>query len=100
MRRSLAVLLSGGLLLLGSFVVTGGASAATIAAATTCSNGVDNTGGLGLICEITVVNRIPSGGGSVALTGTATVTVRECHGAAGAPPASTRGPRNSSPPER
>jgi hypothetical protein len=64
-----------------------GASAATIAAATTCSNDVDNTGGLGLICEITVVNRITSGGGSVALTGTATVTVRECHGAAGAPQA-------------
>src|SRR5450759_616153 len=87
MRRSLAVLLSGGLLLLGSFAVTSGASAATIAAATTCSNGIDNTGGLGLICEITVVNRITSAAGTAPLTGTATVTVRECHGAAGAPQA-------------
>ena len=57
------------------------ASAATIAATTTCSNGVDNTGGLGLICEVTVQNTITAGGGS------ATVTVRECHGAAGDPQA-------------
>lgn len=82
MPRSLAVLLSCGLLLLGSLAFVGGASAATIAATTTCSNNVDNTGGLGLICEVTIVNTITAIGGS------ATVTVRECHGAAGDPEAS------------
>jgi hypothetical protein len=56
-------------------------AATTVAATTTCSNGVDNTGGLGLICQVTVVNTIAASGGS------ATVTVRECHGAAGAPTA-------------
>jgi hypothetical protein len=69
-------LVAGGLLATAS--VTG---AATIAPTTTCSNGVDNTGGLGLICQVTVVNTItPSGGSS-------RTTVRECHGAAGAPTA-------------
>ncbi len=58
------------------------AGAATVAPNTQCSNGLDNTGGLGLICEVTVVNQI------TATTGTATVTIRECHGAAGAPTAS------------
>jgi hypothetical protein len=81
MRRSLAILLTGGLLLVGSLALASGATAATIAATTTCSNGVDNTGGLGLICEVTVANRITASGGS------ATVTVRECHGAAGDPTA-------------
>lgn len=55
--------------------------AATIAPTTTCSNGVDNTPGLGLICEVSVVNTITASGGS------ASVTVRECHGAAGDPEA-------------
>jgi hypothetical protein len=54
---------------------------ATIAATTTCSNGVDDTPGLGLICQITIVNTITGTGGS------ATVTVKECHGASGAPTA-------------
>jgi len=57
------------------------AAATTIAPTTTCSNGVDNSGGLGLICQVTVVNTITITGGS------ATVTVHECHGAAGAPSA-------------
>ena len=70
-----------GLLLISSMVLATGAFAATIAKTTTCSNGVDNTGGLGLICEVTVVNRITAHGGS------ARVTVRECHGAAGDPEA-------------
>lgn len=56
--------------------------AATIAPTTTCSNGVDNTPGLGIICEVTVANTITASGGS------ASVTVRECHGAAGDPEAS------------
>ena len=82
MRRSIAAVLTGGLLLLGSLGIAGGAAAATtIAPTTTCSNGVDNTGGLGLICEVTVFNSITATGG------TATVTVRECHGAAGVPEA-------------
>ena len=65
-----------------SLVGTLPAAAATAAATTTCSNGVDNTGGLGLICEVTVVNTITASSGS------ATVKIRECHGAAGAPTAS------------
>ena len=56
-------------------------SAAIIAATTSCSNGVDNSGGLGLICQVTIVNNITGAGGS------ATVTVHECHGAAGDPTA-------------
>jgi hypothetical protein len=64
-----------------SLVAPSPASAAVIAPTTTCGNGQDNTPGLGLICRVTVVNTItPSGG-------TATVTVRECHGAAGDPQA-------------
>jgi hypothetical protein len=58
------------------------AAAHTIAATTTCSNGVDDTPGLGLICQVTVVNTITGSGGS------AKVTVHECHGAAGSPTAS------------
>jgi hypothetical protein len=81
MRRSLAIIISGGLLLLGSLTFASGAAAATIASTTTCSNGVDNTGGLGLICQVTIVNTITASGGS------ARVTVRECHGAAGTPEA-------------
>ena len=85
MRRSLAILLTGGFLLLASFSLAGGVSAATkVASTTTCSNGVPNTAGLGLICQVTVINRITSHGG------TATVVVRECHGAAGAPTAACK----------
>src|SRR5450759_1711416 len=84
MRRFLAILSSGGLLLLGPLALAGGASAATtIAPTTTCSNGVPNTAGLGLICEVTIVNTITASGGS------ATVTVRECQGAAGPPATQT-----------
>src|SRR5665647_2842147 len=79
MRRSLAILFSGGLLLLGTLALAGGASAATTIAPTTkCGNGVGG-GGQGLICEVTIVNQITASGGS------ATVTVRECQGAAGPP---------------
>ena len=81
MRRSLGILLTCALLIFGSSVLATSASAATIAPTTTCSNGVDNTPGLGLICEVTVVNTITASGGS------AEVTVRECHGAAGDPEA-------------
>jgi hypothetical protein len=83
--RALTVLVRGmftlALLAAASVITTAPASAATIAPTTTCSNGVDNTGGLGLICEVTVVNTITPVGGS------AMVTVRECHGAAGDPEA-------------
>lgn len=81
MRRSLAVLLTVGLLLFASLGLASGAAAATIAPTTTCSNNVDTTPGLGLICEVTIINTITPAGG------TATVTVRECHGAAGDPTA-------------
>jgi hypothetical protein len=81
LRRSFAVLLTSALLLFASLALATGVTAATIAPTTTCSNGVDNTPGLGLICEVTVVNTITPSGGS------ATVTVRECHGAAGDPEA-------------
>ncbi len=82
MRRPLRVLVS----LLTAVTLLGGSlavvsAATTVAPTTTCGNGLDNTGGLGQICEVTVVNTITSGGGS------ATVTVRECHGAAGDPAA-------------
>jgi len=87
MRRPLIVLLpsmfAAALFATTSFIGASPASAATaIAPTTTCSNGVDNTPGLGLICEVVVVNTITPTGGW------ATVTVRECHGAAGAPTAS------------
>ena len=77
-----ATLFTLALLTSASLVAPAPASAAVIAATTTCGNGQDNTPGLGLICRVTVVNTItPSGG-------TATVTVRECHGSAGDPRAS------------
>jgi len=81
MPRSLAILLSCAVLLLASLATAVGATAATIAPTTTCSNNVDTTPGLGLICEVTVINTITDVGG------TAEVTVRECHGAAGDPEA-------------
>ncbi|MEJ7748034.1 MAG: hypothetical protein WKF56_01955, partial [Candidatus Limnocylindrales bacterium] len=85
MRHPLKSLLPGlfalAVLTAGSLLTTPPVAAATIAATTTCSNGVDNTPGLGLICEVTIVNTITQAGGS------ATVTVRECHGAAGDPEA-------------
>ena len=80
--RSLAISLTAAALLLGLLSITGSVSAATnVAPITTCANGMDNTGGLGMICQVTVVNTItPTGGRS-------TTTVRECHGAAGDPTA-------------
>ena len=80
--RSLAISLTAAALLLGSLSIAGSVSAATnIAPTTTCANGMDNTGGLGLICEVTVVNTITATGGR------SKTTVRECHGAAGDPTA-------------
>lgn len=76
MRRSLVILLTGTLLLIGSLAFATGATAATFGAITECSNGVDNTGGLGLICEVTITNTFTVNGGR------AKVTIRECHGAA------------------
>jgi hypothetical protein len=81
MRRRVAILLTAGFLVVSTLALAGGTTGATLAPTTTCSNGVDNTGGLGLICEVTVINTITAGGG------TAVVTVRECHGAAGNPSA-------------
>ncbi len=84
MRRSLVILITSGLLLLGSLAFATGASAATIGSTTSCSNGSPDTAGLGLICRVWIVNRITGSGGS------ATVRVRECHGAAGAPTAACK----------
>jgi hypothetical protein len=81
MPRLFATLAAAGLLLVGSLGLAGGAVAATAASTTTCSNGVDDTPGLGLICEVTIVNRITGS------SGTSKVTIRECHGAAGDPTA-------------
>lgn len=85
MRRLLSLFstgLFGAALLIGVTLTSAPpATAATIAATTACSNGVDNTPGLGVICEVTIANAI------TALGGSATVTVRECHGAAGDPEA-------------
>ncbi len=81
--RSLAISLTAAALLLGSLSIAGSVSAATkVAPTTTCANGMDNTGGLGLICQVTIVNTITANGGS------SKTTVRECHGAAGDPTAS------------
>jgi hypothetical protein len=89
MRRPLSFLVSGlfafGLLTATSLGTSGTASAATkVAATTTCSNGVDNSGGLGLICQVSIINTITKAGGS------SRTTVRECHGAAGDPQASCK----------
>ncbi|MDQ2964825.1 MAG: hypothetical protein M3R57_03145 [Chloroflexota bacterium] len=83
MRRSICFLVSG----LFAFALLGAGPLATvppvaavtiIAPTTTCGNGLRNTAGQGLICQTTIINTITSAGGS------ATVTVRECHGAADA----------------
>ena len=84
LRRTLSFLFTGliavVLLTAASLTSNSPASAATtIAPTTTCANGVDNSGGLGMICRVTIINTITASGSS------ATVTVRECHGAAGDP---------------
>ena len=84
MRRPLSVLLATLFLLAGSLVLTSTASAATLGATTTCSNSVDDTPGLGLICQTTILNTITATGGW------AQVIVRECNGAAGDPQAACR----------
>jgi hypothetical protein len=81
MRRPLAILLTGALLLIGSLAFATGATAATFGPTTECSNSIDNTPGLGLICEITITNTFTVNGGR------SKVTIRECHGAAGDPTA-------------
>jgi hypothetical protein len=83
LRHKLSCLLAGlfslALLATTQFAAITPVAAATLAATTTCSNGVNNAGGQGLICQVTIENTITAIGGS------ATVTVRECHGAAGDP---------------
>ena len=77
MRRSLGITRCLEVPPLASLSLAGGVAATTtIATTTTCSNGLPNTPGLGVLCEVTVVNRITAHGG------TAQVTVRECHGGA------------------
>lgn len=90
MRRSLAILLTGALLLIGSLAFATGATAATFGSTTECSNGVDNAGGQGLICEITITNTFTVNGGR------SKVTIRECHGAANTETGCTTTTRNLS----
>jgi hypothetical protein len=82
-RRSFTLLLRGlvafALLAAGLLVTASPASAAPLAATGACSTGVGNSGGEGIICQITVVNTITASGGSAALT------VHECLGSAGDP---------------
>ncbi|MDQ2964368.1 MAG: hypothetical protein M3R57_00750 [Chloroflexota bacterium] len=86
MRRAFAFILSGlfAFALLAAAASTGPApvsASSIIAPSTSCSNGEFDTPGLGMICQVSIVNRINSSGGSAA------VTIRECHGAAGDPTA-------------
>ena len=85
MRRPITFLVASlfalGLLSTSSLVGVAPVAAGTIAPTVSCSNNVDTTPGLGLICRVTIVNTITSGGG------TAEVRIRECHGAAGDPQA-------------
>lgn len=55
-------------------------------------NGVDNTGGLGIVCEVTVVNNLNMETG----VESSTVTVTECHGLANTTPSSCTGPTTTS----
>lgn len=81
MSMLLRILLALGVIAAMSLATIATATAATVAPTTTCSNGVDDTPGLGLICQVTIVNTITASGGS------ARVTIRECHGGAGDPAA-------------
>jgi len=55
-------------------------------------NGVDNTGGLGIVCEVTVVNNLNTETG----VESSTVTITECHGLANTTPSSCTGPTTTS----
>ena len=83
--RSIVIFFSLAALLLSTLAIAGGATAATtIGPTTTCSNDYQaDVAGLGIVCEVTVVNTITASGGS------ATVTVHECHGPAGPVPVQT-----------
>mgnify|MGYP000137204180 CR=1 FL=1 len=72
---------------LGLQFVQGPDSALAAESVSQC-NGVDNTGGLGLVCEVTVVNNLDLATG----VESSTVTTTECHGAANSEPSSCVGP--------
>lgn len=55
-------------------------------------NGVDNSGGLGLTCEVTVTNTLDLATG----VASSTVTITECHGDANTVPSSCIGPTTTS----
>ena len=55
-------------------------------------NGVDDTGGLGLTCEVTVTNNLNVATG----VESSVVTIKECHGAANTVPSSCTGPTTTS----
>ncbi len=85
MRRPIGLFVAGSftlaILLAGTLATATPAAAGVPAPTTTCSNGVDDTPGLGLICDVSILNTITPSGGS------ARVTIHECHGAAGDPEA-------------
>jgi hypothetical protein len=89
MRRSLKLLVPGlfafVLLAPASLITTSPVAAAPLSAVGACATGVGNAGGEGIICNISIVNTITAVGGS------ATVTVYECLGSAGAPTDAARG---------
>lgn len=76
-------------LLLGLFLGTVGTpvGSATAAVQNHC-NSVDNTPGLGMECDVAVVNNINLSTGVTS----STMTIRECHGAANTAPSSCSGP--------
>src|SRR5690349_4992514 len=72
-------------------MTVGAAEPAAAAPAAQC-NSVDNTPGLGMECDVTVVNNLDLATG----VASSTVTIRECHGAANTAPASCTGPTTTS----
>lgn len=71
------LLLAGAVLLIGAMLPLNSAAAAA-PAVVQCS-GTDNVGGQSVTCDVTIVNTFDAATG----VGSSTVTVRECHGAAG-----------------
>lgn len=75
-----------GSLLIAVLALTFGPSGGTASAAQTIAqcNNIDNTGGLGLTCEVTVSNNLDLATG----VESSTVYIKECHGAANTAPSS------------
>lgn len=72
-------------------LAVGPGESASAATAVQC-NSVDNTPGLGMECDVTIVNNLDLATGVTS----STTTIRECHGAANTAPASCTGPTTTS----